>query len=57
MGKHKRRTLVCDPRLILVAGGAGFLGSHLCDRLLERGEAVVCVDNLQSGRRGKPAGS
>ena len=33
----------------LVTGGAGFLGSHLCDRLLERGHRVVCVDNLDTG--------
>ncbi|MEX0346890.1 MAG: UDP-glucuronic acid decarboxylase family protein [Rhizobiaceae bacterium] len=33
----------------MVAGGAGFLGSHLCVRLLEAGNRVVCVDNLQSG--------
>jgi dTDP-glucose 4,6-dehydratase len=33
----------------LVTGGAGFLGSHLCDRLLERGDRVVCVDNLETG--------
>jgi nucleoside-diphosphate-sugar epimerase len=36
---------------ILVAGGAGFLGSHLCDALLERGDEIVCVDNLVTGRR------
>jgi nucleoside-diphosphate-sugar epimerase len=36
---------------ILVAGGAGFLGSHLCDALLERGDVVVCVDNFVTGRR------
>ena len=36
---------------ILVTGGAGFIGSHLCDRLLERGNKVWCVDNLRLGRR------
>lgn len=35
---------------ILVTGGAGFLGSHLCDRLIARGEAVVCVDNFFTGQ-------
>ncbi len=34
---------------ILVAGGAGFVGSHLCERLLAAGHAVVCVDNLVTG--------
>jgi dTDP-glucose 4,6-dehydratase len=33
----------------LVTGGAGFLGSHLCEHLLERGNRVVCVDNLETG--------
>jgi dTDP-glucose 4,6-dehydratase len=33
----------------VVTGGAGFLGSHLCDRLLERGHRVICVDNLETG--------
>jgi dTDP-glucose 4,6-dehydratase len=36
------------PRVV-VTGGAGFLGSHLCDRLLERGDEVVCIDNLITG--------
>jgi dTDP-glucose 4,6-dehydratase len=33
----------------LVTGGAGFLGSHLCDELLRRGDRVICVDNLETG--------
>jgi UDP-glucuronate decarboxylase len=36
---------------ILVTGGAGFLGSHLCDRLLRDGHEVVCLDNLFTGRK------
>lgn len=35
----------------LVTGGAGFLGSHLCDRLIERGEDVLCVDNFFTGSK------
>ena len=35
----------------LITGGAGFLGSHLCERLLERGQEVVCMDNFFTGRR------
>jgi UDP-glucuronate decarboxylase len=36
---------------VLVTGGAGFLGSHLCERLLERGHEVLCVDNFFTGAR------
>ncbi|MBE0502335.1 MAG: SDR family oxidoreductase [Desulfuromonadales bacterium] len=36
---------------VLVTGGAGFLGSHLCEKLLERGNEVLCVDNFFTGRR------
>jgi UDP-glucuronate decarboxylase len=36
---------------ILVTGGAGFLGSHLCDRLLAEGHSVLCVDNFHTGNR------
>jgi len=35
---------------ITVTGGAGFLGSHLCDALIARGDEVVCLDNLSTGR-------
>ena len=36
---------------VLVTGGAGFLGSHLCERLLGEGAEVLCVDNYFTGRR------
>ncbi|WP_316198132.1 UDP-glucuronic acid decarboxylase family protein [Bradyrhizobium sp. SZCCHNS2002] len=36
---------------VLVTGGAGFLGSHLCERLLDHGDDVLCVDNYFTGRR------
>jgi UDP-glucose 4-epimerase len=38
-------------RAVLVTGGAGFIGSHLCDRLLAEGHRVVAVDDLATGRR------
>lgn len=42
MEQHKR---------VLVAGGAGFLGSHLCERLINEGHTVICVDNFHTGRK------
>jgi UDP-glucuronate decarboxylase len=36
---------------ILITGGAGFLGSHLCDRLIEQGNEVICLDNFFTGRK------
>jgi UDP-glucuronate decarboxylase len=38
-------------RRVLVTGGSGFIGSHLCDRLVARGDDVVCADNLFTGRK------
>ena len=35
---------------ILITGGAGFIGSHLCDLFLEQGHQVICMDNLFTGR-------
>ena len=40
-----------DNKRVLVTGGAGFLGSHLCERLIEAGNEVLCVDNFFTGRR------
>ena len=37
---------------ILVTGGAGFIGSHLCERLIDEGHEVICLDNFFTGRRG-----
>ena len=36
---------------ILITGGAGFLGSHLCDRLLNEGHEILCLDNFFTGRK------
>jgi len=36
---------------VLITGGAGFLGSHLCDRLIEQGHEVICLDNFFTGRK------
>ena len=36
-------------KTVLIAGGAGCIGSHLCDRLVNRGEMVICLDNLLTG--------
>ena len=34
---------------VLITGGAGFLGSHLCDRFLAEGDKVICIDNFITG--------
>ena len=38
-------------RRVLVTGGGGFLGSYLCEKLLERGDEVICVDNFYTGSK------
>jgi UDP-glucuronate decarboxylase len=40
-----------EQKRVLVAGGCGFLGSHLCQKLLDKGHTVVCVDNLLTGSK------
>jgi UDP-glucuronate decarboxylase len=40
-----------EQKRVLVTGGAGFLGSHLCDRLIAAGHEVICVDNFYTGTR------
>ncbi len=40
-----------DTKTILVTGGAGFVGSHLCDRLIADGHQVICLDNLATGSK------
>jgi nucleoside-diphosphate-sugar epimerase len=42
---------MADSRTCLVTGGAGFIGSHLCDALLLLGHKVICIDNLLTGRK------
>ena len=39
---------------ILVTGGAGFIGSHLCERLVNEGNDVICLDNFYSGSKPRP---
>ncbi|MCH7732560.1 MAG: GDP-mannose 4,6-dehydratase, partial [Candidatus Marinimicrobia bacterium] len=38
-------------KTILVTGGAGFIGSHLCERLLDEGNEIICVDNFYTGSK------
>lgn len=45
------QTKISNRKRVLVTGGAGFLGSHLCERLLEHGSDVLCVDNFYSGTK------
>lgn len=47
----RRGSFPPKPKTILVAGGAGFLGSHLCARFLNEGHRVICLDNFSTGKR------
>jgi len=38
-------------KIVLVTGGAGFIGSHLCEKLINNGARVICFDNLSQGRQ------
>ena len=49
--REKPRVTSIDEARIMVTGGAGFLGSHLCERLVAAGHDVLCVDNFYTGRR------
>jgi UDP-glucuronate decarboxylase len=48
--------MISSGKRVVVTGGAGFLGSHVCERLLAEGHDVLCVDNLLTGRTGNFAG-
>jgi len=43
--------MIHHQKRILITGGAGFLGSHLCDRLVEEGHDVLCLDNFFTGAK------
>lgn len=49
---NKRNIQIPQNKSILVTGGAGFIGSHLCERLLQAGNEVVCLDNFFTGTKG-----
>ena len=46
---NQPRVVTGKKKVILVAGGAGFIGSHLCSRFLAEGHEVICVDNFETG--------
>src|SRR5437870_7214561 len=49
--QFETRNSKLETKRILVTGGSGFIGSHLCDRLIDDGNEVICLDNLFTGRR------
>src|SRR5262249_54424549 len=54
--EKRRSPQMHSDRRILVTGGAGFIGSHLCERLLARGDQVLCVDNFFTATRPNVSG-
>jgi UDP-glucuronate decarboxylase len=50
--QHEESQQTVQSKRVLVTGGAGFLGSHLCERLLSEGHEVICVDNFSTGSKG-----
>ena len=55
MNEPSRPIRYSTKKRVLVTGGAGFIGSHLCARLLEQGDQVLCADNFFTGTRGNVA--
>ncbi len=49
-------TVKYNMKNILITGGAGFIGSHLCEKLLGRGDKIICLDNLFTGNKNNIAG-
>lgn len=49
--QNGRKGFLDKMKRVLVTGGAGFVGSHLCDRLIKEGNHVICLDNLFTGRK------
>lgn len=46
---HESKNMSYYPKKVLITGGAGFLGSHLCDKFINKGYHVICMDNLSTG--------
>src|SRR3989338_6530680 len=47
----KNKSAAKRKKVVLITGGAGFLGSHLCDKFVHKGFKVICVDNLITGNK------